>query len=477
MGNEPRIVRPGYVTGAGRKTLSSSPPGVLAAAILTDNAVVRGDGGGHGIQTSTVLIADSGVLSVPGIGSGAVTAYDLRVGNVTTPDYGMVQIGDARFGRTSFKAGNIDLDGAILISNLGGPVTGDVEIIFTESSGDTCRFAIPKSGVGLATYNPRSMLIAGPAPADTDFVKVSYWQGQGIFDNLLCDTSGFGADLGVQWNCEIEHFLFVDVIKESTTGVGIAVDGLLILDTTLRNVTQLRGDTYPILDIAQPAGTLTKYLRVTGATAANNPSLTAIGPAGDVDLEITAQGATGQVIIGPPGDIILGDSTERNMYPETDVKVNLGTATNQFNDLYAENFYGEMHADNQSVTVTIATINVHVEIPSGFTGGLVHGFTFQNAKELKCTTAGRYKLVWSVSGQATAANTEFEGAVMLNGTAQTKGTGHSTMVTANKTVCQGGVLLLDLAVDDLLSLSMANHTGTTNFTMEHASLVAERVGN
>lgn len=451
---------------------------MLAAAILTDNAVVRGDGGGHGIQTSTVLIADNGVLTVPALGTGAITAYDLLVGNVTTPNYGMVRIGDSRFGRTSFNAGNIDLDGAILISNLGGPVTGNIEIIFTESSGNTCRFAIPSSGVGLATYNPRSMLIAGPAPADTDFVKVSYWQGQDIFHNLLCDTSGFGADLGVQWNCEIENFLFVDVIKESRAGVGVAVDGLLLLDTTLRNVTQLRGSTYPILDIAQPGGILTQYLRVTGATAGNNPSLTAVGPAGDVDLEITAQGATGQVIIGPVGDIVLGVSgTPIQMYPDGSEDVTLGTATKPFGDARFEGFYGEMHADNQSILVTIAVVNTHVEIPSGFTGGLVNGFAFQNAKELKCTAVGRYKLVWSISGQSASANQEFEGSVMLNGTAQTKGSGHSTMVSANKTASLGGTLLLDLAVDDLISLSMANHTGTANFTMEHASLVAERVGN
>lgn len=170
------------------------------------------------------------ILIVEGIGDGGLTNYDLKVGDaVTTPTYGMIQIGNAVIGRTSYKAGSIDLDGTILFRNIGGPVTSEIEVIFTESTGNTCRFALPKSGVGNATYNPRSMLIAGPAPADTDFVKVSYWQTQGIFHNLVCDTSGTGADLGVQNDLEVEGDIFVDSIKESTTAAGTTFANDVIL--------------------------------------------------------------------------------------------------------------------------------------------------------------------------------------------------------------------------------------------------------
>lgn len=166
----------------------------------------------------------AGVASILGIGDGGVTNYDLRVGTTGTPTYGMIQMGDSCIGRTSFKAGNIDLDGTIICQNKAGPITGEIEFIWTESGGGTTRFALPKSGVGLATYNPRSMLIAGPAPPNTDFVKVSYWQGQGIFDNLLCDTSGVGADLGVQNDLEIEGILYLDNIAESTPGAGLTLN-------------------------------------------------------------------------------------------------------------------------------------------------------------------------------------------------------------------------------------------------------------
>jgi hypothetical protein len=161
-------------------------------------------------------------LSITGIGDGGLTSYDLKVGDTVTPDYGMIQFGNAVLGRTSYNVGNIDLDGAILLRNISGPVTSEIEFCFSESTGNTARFVIPKAGVGNATYNPRSFLIAGPAPANTDMVKVGYWQtNNNIFDNLACDTAGDGADLGVQNDLEVEGDIFGDSIKESTTGANI----------------------------------------------------------------------------------------------------------------------------------------------------------------------------------------------------------------------------------------------------------------
>jgi len=163
-----------------------------------------------------------GVLTVKGIADGGRTNYDLKVGDTDgSPTYGMIQMGNASIGRTSHTDG-IDLDGAVLIRNIAGPVTSEIEFIFAESTGSTCRFALPKSGVGNATYNPRSLLIAGPAPADTDFVKVTYWRtNNNIFHNIDCDTTGVGADLGVQNDLEVEGDIFTDSLLESTPGAGI----------------------------------------------------------------------------------------------------------------------------------------------------------------------------------------------------------------------------------------------------------------
>lgn len=164
------------------------------------------------------------VVAVAGISDGGLTNYGLKVGDTITPSYGMMQIGNASFGRTSFNVADVDLDGAVIFRNLGGPETGLIEFLWEEGSGAT-RFAIPTSGTGNATYNPRSMLVAGPAPADTDMVTVGYWQtNNDIFHNLLCDTAGFGADLGVQNDLEVEGDIFADSIKESTSGAGITIE-------------------------------------------------------------------------------------------------------------------------------------------------------------------------------------------------------------------------------------------------------------
>lgn len=198
-------------------------------------------GGGLGIlgmqQQDVDIVGGDAVLdslSVTGIGDGGLSSYDLLVGDTATPDYGMIRMGNALIGRTSYNVGNMDIDGSVVIRNLGIPSTSNIEFLFTESGGDAIRFALAKSGVGNATYNPRSMLIAGPAVLRDDIVTVGYWQtSNDIFHNLACDTVGAGADLGVQNDLEVEGDIFVDSIKESTIGANITLDSDTIVTGTL----------------------------------------------------------------------------------------------------------------------------------------------------------------------------------------------------------------------------------------------------
>lgn len=184
------------------------------------------------------LVTFNTVVTIEGLGTGGQTDYDLKVGDVDgSPTYGMIQIGNACIGRTSFKAGDMDIDGSVIYRNISGPVTSEIEHVFVESTGSTTRFALAKAGVGNATYNSRSMLIAGPAPADTNYVKVSYWQtANNIFHNLACDTSGVGADLGVQNDVEVEGTIFVDDINESTSGAGVTFNNSVKV-VTGKNIT------------------------------------------------------------------------------------------------------------------------------------------------------------------------------------------------------------------------------------------------
>ena len=168
-------------------------------------------------------------IGAAGAGDYSVPDIDLAVGDVTTPDYGLIQCGDAIFGRTSRVTGALDLDGTVVLVNRTSPTGSNILFAMMDAT-NSVRFALPKSAVGNATYNPRSMLIAGPAPVNDGCVTVSYWQGTGIFDNLACDTSGSGADLGVQNDLEVEGTIYADTIAESTTAAGVTIDGMLIKD-------------------------------------------------------------------------------------------------------------------------------------------------------------------------------------------------------------------------------------------------------
>jgi hypothetical protein len=177
--------------------------------------------------------ADTSVLwnftGAAGAGDYSVPDIDLAVGDVATPDYGLIRCGDSIFGRTSRVTGALDLDGTVVLVNRTNPLASNILFAMMDNT-NSIRFALPKSAVGNATYNPRSMLIAGPAPVNDACVTVGYWQGTGIFDNLVCDTSGSGADLGVQNDLEVEGNIYVDTIAESTTAAGVTIDGLLIKD-------------------------------------------------------------------------------------------------------------------------------------------------------------------------------------------------------------------------------------------------------
>lgn len=188
--------------------------------------LVMGQRGRYDYSNPSVLpgtLDVSGVTTITGNATGALEDYDLCIGDTTTPDYGMGQIGHGVWGVTNYNVASVDLDGTFLFRNLSGPVTGKVEFAWEEGNGNI-RFALPASGVGNATYNPRSMLIVGPAPADTNMVTVGYWQtNSDIFHNLACDTDANGADLGVQNDFEVGGNIYSNDLKERTSGTGITL--------------------------------------------------------------------------------------------------------------------------------------------------------------------------------------------------------------------------------------------------------------
>lgn len=203
------------------------PTDIEGSPAGADTQVQYNNGGVFGAEANFTYDDTTGVVSMQADAYAGYSEDSLHIGDT---DYGTIQVGNGFIGVCDRVTGNLDMDGSMYFRNAGG-VSSNIEFLFLESPGNTVRFAIPKSGVGNATWNPRSMLLAGPDPSDDTAVTVGYWQGVGIFDNLVCDTGGDGADLGVQNDLEVEGDIFIDSIKESTTAAGVTIDGLLIQDS------------------------------------------------------------------------------------------------------------------------------------------------------------------------------------------------------------------------------------------------------
>lgn len=328
------------------QTLTADSISSTRVVFASANGLLVGDG-------DLTFDSGTGVLTVLGLGTGGQTDYDLKVGDTDgSPTYGMIQIGNSCIGRTSFNAGDIDLDGSMIYRNIAGPVTSEIEHVFVESTGDTTRFALAKAGVGNATYNSRSMLIAGPAPADTDYVKVTYWQtNNSIFDNLVCDTSGVGADLGVQNDLEVEGDIFVDSIKESTTSAGITIGGELKLGSN--NITGAGNITGTDVDISAGTGDYSSSGTLSAGAITGTSFIIGAANISEAELEIL-DGATVTTV-------------ELNYLDGT----TLGTAT--ANNVLAVDASKDIDLDGGELTTAGATITGNSNINIEHTGPAVPG--------------------------------------------------------------------------------------------------------
>jgi hypothetical protein len=138
--------------------------------------------------------------------------------------------------------------------------------------------------------------------------------------------------------------------------------------------------------------------------------------------------------------------------------------------------YGSMKADNITETVVVSAVDTYYEIGGSLSDGGSNGFTFQNAKELKCLIAGKYKVDYSIAVYTASANQEIESEVMINSTAQDNTSNHMNSMTANRPVSMSGTGILALAVNDVVKISLSNHTSTEDIVVQHANLTLVMVG-
>lgn len=141
--------------------------------------------------------------------------------------------------------------------------------------------------------------------------------------------------------------------------------------------------------------------------------------------------------------------------------------------------YGNMYIYNLgsgTKTVTVAATDTWYQIDSGVTNGITDGFTFQNARELVCTVAGIYKISWSLGLACPANNQQVEATVMINAVAQTRFAAHDNLPNLGSAEACGGSGIASLAVGDIVSLAVLNHTAIQNITIDHLTCTITRVG-
>lgn len=305
---------------------------VTAAAVIADNAIVRGDGGAKGVQTSIPTIDDSGNI----ITSANVDGRDLSVDGTkldgieasadVTDATNVASAGAVMDSDFSAAEGFMRKTGAgaytTIKSNLGvstDPTTNDDSTAGYSDGSLWVNSMNNRTWVCSSASNPATwhlVLSAAIAQAlgdllvgaaDNVFGRIAI----GSDGDILTATSGSAnwaapvADVTAAANM-LDHVL----IRGDGAAKGIQDTGILVSDVdAVSLITKLD------VDNLQLDGNILSSTDTNG------------------DISLTPNG-TGLVNVGNAGDTVFGDGTERDVRPHTTLKSNLGTATKLWNDLY-----------------------------------------------------------------------------------------------------------------------------------------------
>jgi len=211
----------------------------------------------------------------------------------------------------------------------------------------------------------------------------------------------------------------------------------------------------------------------------------------NADGELTIE-ADSKVIIGVAGTIELGDTTLRVMNPQTNLKIDLGTSSKQFNDLNMGGdlvhctdgggvVFGEIYATDNTTETTITSSGVAVQVTIFDTNGENNNTTPDHTNDhITISKAGKYLVnvsatVNSVSGSAS----RFELSVQSN-----NGSGIVSGLVCNRNISGGGGVsgvisisgLCDCALNDTMEIWLENETNTQNYIVENISLSLVQIG-
>jgi hypothetical protein len=186
----------------------------------------------------TAQAGNGSIIALPAAGA-IIVKDDVGTGGYISFGANSASLGLSRDGTVD----GYDYDGAFIFEQQGTDADEYGEFIWMEENGNW-RFALPKSQAGMGTYNPRSMIIAGPSVNTRNNFIGTYWG----FDKVDMATSTTGADLGVQDDVEINGTAWIDenltvastvwangkmlISKDDLTPTGAVADGSTNLCTS-----------------------------------------------------------------------------------------------------------------------------------------------------------------------------------------------------------------------------------------------------
>lgn len=135
--------------------------------------------------------------------------------------------------------------------------------------------------------------------------------------------------------------------------------------------------------------------------------------------------------------------------------------------------YGDMYQYNASTTITVSASGTFYDV-TGMSSNNAEGITFQNTHELLILRAGTYKVDWSCTLTDGSGTPILSGAVGINGTAQTNTVGQEKVSSGDR-ACASGTGFITCAVNDVVTLMVANETNTNNITVYNCNLTLQRV--
>lgn len=187
----------------------------------------------------------------------------------------------------------------------------------------------------------------------------------------------------------------------------------------------------------------------------------------------TLSAGTVALTIENDGDVIIekGDlnATENAKVDGTLFAGNIDTDGNlSFSGAFVELFQNEI-----PTTVPVSDINVFVPV-SGFTTGKVKSFK-TNDTNVTPLIAGHYLANWSISFND-GTNNEYNGGIMVNGTALNSGRAHRKLGTGTDIGNFGATAIVNLNIDDNVSLAMSNESATTDAFVQHANMTLTYIG-